>query len=336
MTDVKWIKFKVGTFDGKSFKKIKRAKIGGESYRDKLTAIWFELMDFAGKCNHSGAFIDSHEIPFAALDDIAIMIDREPEELELCMRFFINEGMVEVTNDVYTLSNWSVYQSEDKLERIRENNRARQARFRDKKKLLLEAAADSNEQDDVSVTLRNAADKEKDKEEDKEKDKETIGETKVAPAAPEPLPLPSEKPKKNINYQQIMDLYNSVCTALPSITALSDDRKKAIRARLSTYSVEDLQRAFEKAQASEFLRGKNPRNWRATFDWLIKDANLAKVLDGNYDNKPAPGRKEPVPDWMDKPKASPLAMAAVQKMLAEENPELAERVESLKQRIHTR
>lgn len=334
MTDVKWIKFKVGTFDGKSFKKIKRAKIAGESYRDKLTAIWFELMDFAGKCNHSGAFIDSHEIPFANLEDIAIMIDREPEELELCMRFFINEGMVEVINDVYTLSNWSVYQSDDKLERIRENNRARQARFRDKKRLLLEAAADSNEQDNVSVTLRNAPDKEEDK--DIDKDIETIGETKIAPAAPEPLPLSGEKPKKNINYQQIMDLYNSVCTALPSITALSDDRKKAIRARLSTYSVEDLQKAFEKAQASEFLRGKNPRNWRATFDWLIKDANLAKVLDGNYDNKPAPGKKEMVPDWMDKPKASPLAMAAVQRMLAEEDQELAEKAEALRKRIHAR
>ena len=161
-------------------------------------------------------------------------------------------------------------------------------------------------------------------------------------AAPPPPAPPPEKQKKKINYQQIMDLYNSVCTALPSITTMSEDRKEAIRARLSTYSVEDLQRAFEKAQASEFLRGRNPRNWRATFDWLIKDANLAKVLDGNYDDKPlpgAPGRKEMVPEWMDKPKASPLAMAAVQRMLAEEestpDPALAARVEALRERIKT-
>ena len=79
MTDVKWIKLKVGMFDGESFKKIKRAKIGGEKFRDKLTAIWFELMDFAGKCNHSGAFINSKEIPYTDLEDIATMIDREPE-----------------------------------------------------------------------------------------------------------------------------------------------------------------------------------------------------------------------------------------------------------------
>ena len=46
--NVQWIRLKVGMFDGNSFKKIKRAKIGGVSYRDKLTAVWFELLDLAG------------------------------------------------------------------------------------------------------------------------------------------------------------------------------------------------------------------------------------------------------------------------------------------------
>ena len=38
------------------------------------------------------------------------------------------------------------------------------------------------------------------------------------------------------------------------------------------------------AEQSDFLKGKNDRNWSATFDWLIKDSNMAKVLDGNYKN----------------------------------------------------
>ena len=130
MSDVQWIKIKVGMFDGESFKKIKKAKIGGESFRDKLTAVWFELMDFAGKCNHSGFFISSREIPYRSIADIAVMIDREPEELELCMRFFINEGMVEIIDDVYLLSNWMMYQNEEKLERIREQTRLRVAKYR--------------------------------------------------------------------------------------------------------------------------------------------------------------------------------------------------------------
>jgi hypothetical protein len=42
---------------------------------------------------------------------------------------------------------------------------------------------------------------------------------------------------------------------------------------------------FTKAEESDFLKGANSRNWTATFDWMIKDANMAKILDGNFDNK---------------------------------------------------
>ena len=146
MTDVKWIKLKVGMFDGASFKRIKRAKIGGESFRDKLTAVWFELMDFAGKCNHSGAFIDAKEIPYTDLDDIATMIDRETEELELCMAFFVKEGMVEIVDDIYLLSNWAMYQNEAGLQEIREKRNKKQAKWR-AKKAALQSGNDANASD---------------------------------------------------------------------------------------------------------------------------------------------------------------------------------------------
>jgi hypothetical protein len=73
----------------------------------------------------------------------------------------------------------------------------------------------------------------------------------------------------------------------PHLKSLSDSRKKAIKARLKTYSISDFQTLFDKAEQSSFLKGGNDRNWSATFDWLIKDSNMAKVLDGNYDNKEA-------------------------------------------------
>lgn len=87
---------------------------------------------------------------------------------------------------------------------------------------------------------------------------------------------------KKVNYQQIADMYNNTCVSFPSLTKLSEARKKAIKARLNTYTVEDFKILFEIAEQSEFLKGKNNRNWTANFDWLIKDANMAKVLDGNY------------------------------------------------------
>lgn len=91
--------------------------------------------------------------------------------------------------------------------------------------------------------------------------------------------------KENIDYQQIADLYNETCVSFPRLTKLSDSRKKAIRARLKQYSVDDFRRMFELAESSDFLKGKNSKNWSATFDWMVKDANMAKILDGNYNDK---------------------------------------------------
>ena len=88
--------------------------------------------------------------------------------------------------------------------------------------------------------------------------------------------------REKINYQQIADMYNETCVSFPKLVKLSDTRKRAIKARLKNYTVDDFKRLFEMAEQSDFLKGKNKRNWSATFDWLINDANMAKVLEGNY------------------------------------------------------
>lgn len=97
----------------------------------------------------------------------------------------------------------------------------------------------------------------------------------------------ADQPKKarpKINYQEIADMYNAICISLPRMTTLSDKRKEAISARLKHYTVDQFREMFTKAENSAFLKGSNNRNWTANFDWLVKDANFAKVLDGNYDN----------------------------------------------------
>ena len=165
MADVKWIKMMVGMFDGMSFKKIKRAKIAGESFRDKLTAVWFELMDLAGRCNHDGAFVSSTGIPFTNMEDIATQIDRDEEELKLCMSFYVREGMVTIENDVYSLSNWGEYQNIEGMEKIREQTRQRVAKCREKKRLQIGSVTGN-----ATVTQGNALEEER--EEDKEKELE--------------------------------------------------------------------------------------------------------------------------------------------------------------------
>lgn len=88
-----------------------------------------------------------------------------------------------------------------------------------------------------------------------------------------------------INYKEVVETFNTICVSYPKVKSLSEARKKAIQARLRTYSMDDLKRAFEAMEQSEFLKGNNSSDWSANFDWVMKDRNLAKVLDGNYKNK---------------------------------------------------
>ena len=103
-----------------------------------------------------------------------------------------------------------------------------------------------------------------------------------------------------IRYQQIADMYNDTCVSFPHLTKLSDRRRKAIRARFKAgYALNDFRRLFELAESSEFLKGSNSRNWSATFDWLIQDGNMAKVLDGNYQNRASPKNRTDFDEWAD-------------------------------------
>ncbi len=164
MANITWIKMKVGMFDGISFKRIKRAKIGGKLGRDKLTAVWFELMDFAGKCNENGMMSD--------IEDLSIMIDRDVKELKQCLDYFISEKMIGVSSDgIYNIVNWSTYQNTDEMNKIKEQNRIRKQRQRDKSK-------DENRDSHVTETVTSHADvtqchaieeeREKEREEEKE------------------------------------------------------------------------------------------------------------------------------------------------------------------------
>lgn len=86
-----------------------------------------------------------------------------------------------------------------------------------------------------------------------------------------------------VPFQQIINLYHEICTSYPKVQALSDKRKKAIKARFRVYGLDGLQKVFKKAEKSQFLKGCNNRNWSANFDWILKEDNFIKIMEGKYD-----------------------------------------------------
>ena len=114
----------------------------------------------------------------------------------------------------------------------------------------------------------------------------------VAGAAPEEeTTTPEASQPDKIPYQEIVDMFNSICTGYPRVVKLSDSRKNKIRIRVEEMggfarAKPMIQTIFEKMQASKFLRGDGKSGWKAYFDWVfVNDKNWVKILEGNYDNK---------------------------------------------------
>lgn len=91
----------------------------------------------------------------------------------------------------------------------------------------------------------------------------------------------------NIPFSQIVDLFHENCPELPRVIKVTDARRKAIEARwMDCGDLEAWATYFKTAGESDFLNGK-VKDFKATFDWLLNQNNMAKVLEGNYTNRKA-------------------------------------------------
>lgn len=263
-----WLKLKEDFFAQPKIKKLRRIA-GGDTY----TIIYLKMQLLSLK-NEGRLFFEGTEDNF--VDEIALTIDEDPENVSVTVAYLIRHGLLEqCSDDEYSMPQAieSIGSEADSTERVR--------RFRNRNKTLSDVTSvlQSNATPLQCNTLETACNTEIEKETDIDKHIESDINTE------------GEKEKNvsstsfSILCNTIQTLYNDICTSYPKCTSLSESRKKAIRARLNCgYTVEHFKILFQKAEASVFLKGRNDRNWRASFDWLVKDSNMAKVLDGNYDN----------------------------------------------------
>lgn len=95
-------------------------------------------------------------------------------------------------------------------------------------------------------------------------------------------PNKNEKNERNIYY--VINLFNSTCKSLPKVTKVSDKRKRMINKILKKYDVSELEAIFKMIEESSFLTGRKT-DWKASFDWIMNESNIIKILDGNYSDK---------------------------------------------------
>ena len=90
--------------------------------------------------------------------------------------------------------------------------------------------------------------------------------------------------------------FNQVAVELDlcTIIKLSGKRKTKLDARIKELGEGKIIEAIDKIKESSFLRGKNDRQWKIDFDWLIaNDTNILKVLEDKYKDEEKPEDDDP-------------------------------------------
>lgn len=149
MTSVKWIKLNVDMFDDEKIKLIQAMPEG-----DALLLVWIKLILLAGKTNEGGYIYINDNMPYTE-EMLSVIINKPLTVIRLALDTFTSLGMIESDERGIYLVNFEKHQSLDKMEQIKEQNRIRQQRFREKKKLEKGVT--------LHITQNNAIDKDIDK-----------------------------------------------------------------------------------------------------------------------------------------------------------------------------
>ena len=242
-----WLKLKDDFFDDKTVKYLRKLPDG-----NALVIIYLKMQL---KSLKTEGLIKYDGLLPTCEDEVALVLDEDVTLVRFAVTALINMGVVERwDNDMlYMASMQPLIGSESAVaERVR-----RHRELKNKKALHC----------NTPVTIGNT-EIERDKEKEKKLDKEKESELELA-------------------YKTVAELYNNICTSLPKVRTVTPKRKDAITKLIRAgFTIEDLKNIFEKAEQSSFLKGENKNNWNASFDWLIKEENAVKVIEGNYINKP--------------------------------------------------
>ncbi|RTK93081.1 DUF1376 domain-containing protein [Candidatus Saccharibacteria bacterium] len=98
--------------------------------------------------------------------------------------------------------------------------------------------------------------------------------------------------KKNVYAvfeESVLVLWNEFCDKYPVLSKVKEitgKRRDKLKKRFEVVSFKDFSKILDCISQQQFLLGKNERNWRVSFDWLIEnDTNYIKILEKKYANQ---------------------------------------------------
>lgn len=158
MAEVKWIKITTDMFDNRKIKHLRKLPDG-----NNIVLIWVMLLTMAGRCNSNGMVFLTQNIPYTP-KMLADELDFEENTVKLALQSLEQLEMIVTDNGFFSIPGWEEHQNAEALEKIREQNRIRKQKQREKQKI--ECVTEMSR--DVSVTNLGSHATDIDKEEDKD------------------------------------------------------------------------------------------------------------------------------------------------------------------------
>jgi predicted phage replisome organizer/uncharacterized phage protein (TIGR02220 family) len=212
MAEIKWVKLNTDMFDNRKIKHLRRLPEG-----NNIVLIWIMLLTMAGRCNSGGMIFLTENIPYTT-KMLADELDFEENTVQLALRALEQLGMISTHDNFFSIAGWQEHQNIEGMEKIREQNRIRKQRQREK-------AALPAPPEPCHVTSRDSHATDKDIDIDKDKDK--------------------DKDKDNIPYISIVEYLNQ--KAGTRYKASGAKTKAAIHARFSEgFTEEDFRTVIDK------------------------------------------------------------------------------------------
>lgn len=125
---MQWIKVFTDIFANPKIQLLLKERDGDTFFR-----VWIQLLTLAGQCMQEGKLMMSENSPMT-IQNFATIMNKSNKKMENILNKLIHLEMIIYEKNTYIIKNWYKYQSIDKYEKVLEQNRFRQKRFRDKKK----------------------------------------------------------------------------------------------------------------------------------------------------------------------------------------------------------
>ena len=88
----------------------------------------------------------------------------------------------------------------------------------------------------------------------------------------------------NVDFEEIITIFNQICIDLPKVTKCTTEREKAILKILEIYTLEDIGIVFNIIPKCDSLCGRTTMKWKADFDWVLDPKNFIRILENKYQN----------------------------------------------------